>query len=228
MHRFQIVIFLFVAFSTTNPAQAQDAIAGEDIFRKCASCHQIGDGAKNRVGPVLTNIIGRPAGSFAGYKYGKSILKAGEAGLIWTPENIFEYLASPKKFLRAVLNDPRAKAKMTFSIRGEQDRNDVIAYLSSFAVAMNVPNNGFCVTNKSEETHLFAADAGDVGREIQTLNPGETLCTSEFSSPQNGFVSVFEDIEHDEGCSRLISAGATEGLIKYADFDRCEWTSHAG
>ena len=143
MHRFQIVTFLFVVLSTTNPAQAQDAIVGEDIFRKCASCHQIGDGAKNRVGPVLTNIIGRPAGSFAGYKYGKSILKAGEAGLIWTPENIFEYLASPKNFLRTFLDDPRAKAKMTFSLPVEQARTDVIAYLSSFSVAMSIPKKGF-------------------------------------------------------------------------------------
>lgn len=228
MHRYYLIFSTIIALTVTNSALAQDAVAGKDIFRKCASCHQIGDGAKNRVGPVLTNIIGRPAGRFDGYKYGKSILEAGEAGLIWTPENIFAYLESPKNFLREFLNDPRAKAKMTFSIQGEQARNDVIAYLSSYSVAMNIPNNGFCVTNKSEDTHLFAVDAGDVGRELQTLNPGETLCTSEFPSPQNGFVSVFEDIEHDEGCSRLISAGKTEGLIKYADFDRCEWTSHSG
>lgn len=156
------------------------------------------------------------------------MMEANDAGLIWTPNNIFEYLANPKGFLRAFLDDPRAKAKMSFSLPSEQARKDVIAYLTSFRVAMNTPKNGFCVTNKSEETHLFAVDAGDVGRELQTLNPGETLCTSNFSSPQSGFVSVFEDIEHDEGCSRLISAGATEGLVKYADFDRCEWTSHKG
>lgn len=228
MRRFKIVTFLFVFLSTTNPSQAQDINAGEKVFKKCASCHQIGDGAKNRVGPVLTNVVSRTAGSFAGYKYGQSMKEAGEAGLIWTPENIFEYLANPKGFLRTFLNDPRAKAKMTFSLPSDQARNDVIAYLASFSLAMNTPNNGFCVTNKSDETHLFAVDAGDAGRELQTLTPGETLCTSNFSSPQSGFVSVFEDIEHDEGCSRLISAGATEGLVKYADFDRCEWTSHKG
>ena len=228
MKRFHIAFSFFVALIATPPAQAQDAAAGEDIFRKCSACHQVGDGAKNRVGPVLTDLIGRPAGSFAGYKYGKSMLQAGEAGLIWTPESIFEYLASPKAFLRTFLDDPRAKAKMSFKLPDEQDRKDVIAYLSSFSIAMNEPKNGFCVANNSADIHLFAVDAGAAGRDVQTLNPGEVLCTTEFSAPQSGFVSVFIDIDHDEGCSRLISAGATEGMIKYADFDRCEWSSHAG
>ncbi|MEO1919013.1 MAG: hypothetical protein ABGW81_04765 [Paracoccaceae bacterium] len=43
----------------------------------------------------------------------------------------------------------------------------------------------------------------------------------------NGFISVFESIKNDEGCSRFITAGNIEGMVKYADFDRCEWTSHS-
>jgi cytochrome c2 len=227
MRRSHIAVFVSLALSAALPVQAQDVAAGEQIFRKCASCHQVGEGAKNKVGPVLTDVLGRAAGSFERYKYGKSMLAAGEAGLVWTEENIFNYLFNPKDFLRAYLNDPKAKAKMTFRLKDEQDRRDVIAYLSSFQVAMAAPTNGFCVTNQSDLTHVFAVDAGNDGRKVQELDPGESLCTTESDDPQNGFVSVFESIEHDEGCSRLITAGNTEGMIKYADFDRCEWTSHS-
>lgn len=227
MRRSHIATILSLGIATAFPGNAQDIVAGEDLFRKCAACHQIGEGAKNKVGPVLTDVVGRPAGNYEAYKYGSSMLEAGEAGLVWTEENIFNYLYNPKDFLRAFLNDPRAKAKMTFRLKDEQDRRDVIAYLSSFQMAAMAPTNGFCVTNQSELAHVFAVDAGDAGRSVQELAPGETLCTAESGAPQNGFVSVFESIEHDEGCSRLIAAGMTEGMIKYADFDRCEWSSHS-
>lgn len=226
MYRFPIAV-LALSATLALPAQAQDATAGEELFRKCTACHQIGEGAKNKAGPVLTNVIGRPAGSFEGYKYGISMVVAGEAELVWNEENIFNYLFNPKDFLRAYLDDPKAKAKMTFRLKDDQDRRDVIAYLSSFTVAMAIPTNGFCVTNQSDLTHLFAVDAGEAGRKVQELTPGATLCTAESDTPQNGFVSVFETLEHDEGCSRLITAGETEGMVKYADFDRCEWASHS-
>ncbi|MFW8593062.1 hypothetical protein [Cribrihabitans neustonicus] len=40
-------------------------------------------------------------------------------------------------------------------------------------------------------------------------------------------VSVFENAQHLEGCSRLTPMGQSERLIRYADFDRCEWRSHS-
>ncbi|MHA1128691.1 MAG: c-type cytochrome, partial [Alphaproteobacteria bacterium] len=113
MRNSHIAVIVSLALYAALPVQAQDAAAGEKLFRKCAACHQVGDGAKNKVGPVLTDVFNRTAGSFDGYKYGKSMLAAGEAGLIWTEENIFNYLFNPKDFLRAYLADPKAKAKMT-------------------------------------------------------------------------------------------------------------------
>ncbi|OUS08703.1 hypothetical protein A9Q96_04520 [Rhodobacterales bacterium 52_120_T64] len=228
MRRSHIVAVLSLTLSAALPVHAQDAAAGEQIFRKCTSCHQAGAGARNSAGPILTDVVGRAAGSVSGYRYGKSMLAAGEAGLIWNAENIFNYLFNPTEFLRAYLDDPKAKAKMNFSLKAEQDRHDVIAYLSTFQVAKAPPENGFCVTNQSELTHVFAVDAGDEGRKVEELGPGGILCTAASDAPLNGFVSVFESAEHDEGCSRLITAGNIEGMIKYSDFDRCEWTSHAG
>ncbi len=114
-------------------AQAQDAEKGEKLFKRCTSCHMIGDGAKNRTGPVLTEVVGRVAGTYEGYKYGKSIVAAGEAGLVWDEDNLFEYIADPRGFLKEYLNDPKAKAKMTFRLKKEDQRRDVIAYLATFS-----------------------------------------------------------------------------------------------
>ncbi len=114
-------------------AQEGDAAAGEKIFKKCTACHKIGDDAKNGVGPVLNSVFGRTAGTFEGYKYGKSIIAAGEKGLVWDEEQIFGYIENPRQFLRDYLDDKKAKAKMTFRLKKEEDRRNVIAYLKTFS-----------------------------------------------------------------------------------------------
>ncbi|NKB52445.1 MAG: c-type cytochrome [Rhizobiaceae bacterium] len=110
---------------------AGDAVKGKKVFKKCAACHNIGEGAKIKVGPPLTDVVGRKAASFDGFKYGKSIAAAGEAGLVWSEEELFDYLVNPKNFLRAKLENKKAKSKMAFRLKKEQDRADVIAYLKS-------------------------------------------------------------------------------------------------
>lgn len=122
------------ALGPTGVAHADgDAVAGKKIFKKCSVCHKIGEGAKNAVGPVLTGVVGRTAGTFPDYKYGKSTKAAGEAGLVWDEEKIFDYLQDPKKYLRALLEDKKAKSKMTFKLKKEEDRLNVIAYLKTFS-----------------------------------------------------------------------------------------------
>ncbi|MCL4165087.1 UNVERIFIED_CONTAM: hypothetical protein GTU68_028393, partial [Idotea baltica] len=91
--------------SSSVSAQDGDAAAGEKVFKKCSSCHNVGEGAKNKVGPALTGVLGRVAGTAPDYKYGDSIVAAGEAGLVWTDEEIFAYLEDPRKYLRAKLDD---------------------------------------------------------------------------------------------------------------------------
>lgn len=54
--------FVFVALlaaAGVGEARAQDAAAGEKVFGVCKTCHQIGENAKNVVGPVLNGLIGR-------------------------------------------------------------------------------------------------------------------------------------------------------------------------
>ncbi|MGI9353578.1 MAG: c-type cytochrome [Rhizobiaceae bacterium] len=64
---------------------------------------------KNGVGPNLTGVLRRAAGTFKGNKFGISTKAAGEKGFVWTEETLFDYLVNPKKLLWAFLDDKRGK-----------------------------------------------------------------------------------------------------------------------
>ena len=85
--------YLFAAATlliSINPVLAQDAANGEDVFKKCRTCHQVGDSAKNSVGPILNGIIGRSAGTIAGFSYSPANKEAGSKGLVWSEDNLFK------------------------------------------------------------------------------------------------------------------------------------------
>ncbi|PZR89189.1 MAG: cytochrome c family protein, partial [Stutzerimonas stutzeri] len=48
---------LALAAMAASPASAQDVTAGERSWNKCRACHQIGEGAKNLVGPQLNGLF---------------------------------------------------------------------------------------------------------------------------------------------------------------------------
>lgn len=108
------------------PAHAGDVVKGAKIYKKCVSCHMIGDGAKNRVGPHLNGIIGREIGAIADYKYSKAMVKYATTAKVWSEENLAAYLESPRKVVKG--------GRMAFAgLRKEKDRADVIAYLKENA-----------------------------------------------------------------------------------------------
>jgi cytochrome c len=84
-------------------------------------------------GPNLYAVIGRTAGSTEGFKYGKDIIAAGEAGLVWDEALIAEYVVDPKKFLQTFLDSKKAKSKMSFRLK--KGGEDVAAYLASVGPA---------------------------------------------------------------------------------------------
>jgi cytochrome c2 len=219
-------------------AHAQDADAGRLVFKKCAACHQIGDGAKNGAGPVLSGIIGRPAGSYDGFRYSKYMLAAGQAGHVWDEDSIFEYISNPTKYLRKILDNPRAKAKMRFKLKSEEDRRNVIAYLATFQTATadapeameqmtalpstDTPGR-VCVTNGTAEMRLFIVET-DNTRINEMLGAGMQLCAD---SDQGGKISVFENPDDQEGCTRIMAPNKSDTLVRYMEFDRCEWGTHS-
>jgi cytochrome c len=103
-------------------ASAQDAAAGEKIFAQCRACHQIGETAKNAVGPVLNGLFGRKAGTVANYNYSEANKNS---GITWDEATFSDYI-----------KDPRAKVpgtKMIFAgVKDEQRIKDLIAYLKQF------------------------------------------------------------------------------------------------
>lgn len=128
------------SFGSSASAQG-NAEDGEAVFRRCQTCHKIGPDAKNAVGPVLNGVIGRQAGTFPEFSYSPLNKAAGENGLVWTEELIFEYLADPAPFLKKFLTS-KGKAdlaegttRMVFKLADETDRRDVIAYIKKFSPA---------------------------------------------------------------------------------------------
>ncbi|EEE37415.1 cytochrome c family protein [Rhodobacteraceae bacterium KLH11] len=118
------------------PAYAEgDADAGKKAFNKCKSCHQIVDPAGEvivkggKTGPNLYGIAGRTAGTVEGFRYGDSLVEAGEKGLVWDEETFVAYVQDPKAFLKDYLDETSAKSKMTFKLR--KGGEDVYAYLVS-------------------------------------------------------------------------------------------------
>jgi len=113
-----------------------DAEAGEAVFNKCKACHMISDADGNdivkggKVGPNLYGVFNRVAGS-TDFRYGDSIIEAGEKGLVWNEEEFLKYVADPKEYLAEYNDDKRARSKMAFKLRDEADTANVWAYLVS-------------------------------------------------------------------------------------------------
>jgi cytochrome c len=117
-----------IALCLAGPARAGDAEAGQKVFNKCKACHAVGEGAKNRVGPELNELIGRTAGTAEGYKYSSAMQEAGAGGMVWKPETLAAFLADPKGTVKGT--------KMAFAgLKNEADVENVIAYLATFSNA---------------------------------------------------------------------------------------------
>lgn len=114
--------------ATEEPAEDPNAIdmelaeAGERLFRQCSACHQVGDNAQNRTGPVLNGIVGAPAGQVDGFRYSNPFQAAAEAGLVWTEEELHAYLEDPRGYMRGT--------RMAFrGVGDEGERAAIIEYL---------------------------------------------------------------------------------------------------
>lgn len=111
--------------ATAGVAAAQDLVAeGENVFRRCAACHAVGEGATHRVGPHLNEVVGRQAGSLEDYNYSQAMRTAGEEGLVWDEESLEEFLTNPGAMIPGT--------KMVFpGLRNEEQIAAVIAFLAS-------------------------------------------------------------------------------------------------
>ena len=116
-----------------------DAAAGEEAFSQCVTCHVVEDpsgevlaGRGAQTGPNLYGVAMRQAGIIEDFRYSDSMVEAGEAGLVWDEANFVPYVQDPTGHLREVLDDRRARGKMTYKLRDEQEAVDLYAYLATF------------------------------------------------------------------------------------------------
>ena len=118
----QLVIAAAVLVASTGVTLAQDVEAGESSFKKCMPCHDIGEDARNKVGPELNGLNGRKAGTAEGFNYSDANKNS---GLTWDEATFKEYI-----------KDPRAKVpgtKMIFpGVKNEREVNNLWAYVSQF------------------------------------------------------------------------------------------------
>lgn len=108
--------------ASSGAALAGDPAAGQTSFRKCAPCHDVGETAKNKVGPILNGLDGRHSGNIAGYNYSAANKNS---GITWSEATFKEYIKDPKAKIPGT--------KMVFAgIKDEKEADNLWSYLAQF------------------------------------------------------------------------------------------------
>jgi cytochrome c len=117
----QTVIAGLLLAGSATAALAADPVAGEKIFKmQCGICHATAAG-ENRIGPTLFGVVGRPAGSVAGFNYTADHKKL---GITWDTANLDKYLTNPRAMV--------ADTSMVYAgLKDDNERADLVAYLGT-------------------------------------------------------------------------------------------------
>lgn len=176
---------LFAALFSITSLQARAAseanpVKGAELFKQCAACHAVGEGAVSPVGPTLNHVFGRTAGSLEDFAFSDAMKAKGEdEQLIWHEKSLYIYLAGPERYVPGT--------SMGFAgLRKEKEIKDLLAFLIQFSPAYKpgseeaVPFDVASTTPLPEagpasdepeqpdlsETSLASADAIEIGGEL--------------------------------------------------------------
>jgi len=105
-----LMIGAVVLTASAGGVVAQDLAAGETAFRKCQICHEVGEAAKNKLGPELNGLDGRKAGTVEGYAYSDADKNS---GIVWSEASFKEYLENPQEKMPGT--------KMILSVKNEKE-----------------------------------------------------------------------------------------------------------
>ncbi len=122
---------ILIAASLALPASSAfadgDAKLGATVFKKCAACHTATE-AKNKVGPSLMGVVGRPVASIQGFKYSAAMKAFGADGKVWDEATLTTYLAKPRDIVKGT--------NMGFAgLKKPDEIANIIAYLKDPAAA---------------------------------------------------------------------------------------------
>jgi cytochrome c len=108
--------------ASTGVCCAQDLAAGETQFKKCGPCHDVGDKAKNKIGPMLNGLEGRHSGTMPNFKYSEANKNS---GIVWDEAQFLDYIKDPKAKIPGTI--------MVFvGIKNEGDAKNLWAFLKQF------------------------------------------------------------------------------------------------
>ena len=118
----RLILICAAATMLAPSARAQDAAAGEKVFAQCRACHQVGETAKNGVGPILNGLFGRKSGTIEGYTYTDANKNS---GITWDETVFAEYIKNPREKIPGT--------KMVYAgLKDEQRVKDIIAFLKQY------------------------------------------------------------------------------------------------
>ena len=145
-----------------------DAAKGENVFKKCAACHNAEPGGANALGPALYGVMGNPVAAHPGFAFSDPLKSKGGT---WDWETMSQWLANPKKFAPGT--------KMTFAgLSNPQDRADVMAFLNSRDSAPlpvpAAPPEGAVPDASAAKPGAGAGDGPQVGEKEPVLNEQQT------------------------------------------------------
>jgi cytochrome c len=131
-----VPIAMALAVLAAGPGRAEglgDPERGAQLYSQCSGCHEVGQGAENRIGPHLNGVFGRRAGAFEDFNYSRSLERAGNDGLVWDLVTLDAYIQNPRILVSGT--------RMSFrGLKEQQDRDDVLAYLRQFSASpQNIP-----------------------------------------------------------------------------------------
>jgi cytochrome c len=118
----RLTLSALAVIASSAVALAQDAAAGKASFNKCLACHAVGEGAKNKVGPILNGLDGRKSGMVEGYSYTEANKNS---GITWNKDQFLDYIRDPKAKIPGT--------KMVFAgIKKENEAADLWAFLAQY------------------------------------------------------------------------------------------------
>jgi cytochrome c len=102
-----------------------DVARGERVFQRCFACHSVLPGETTLPGPNLRGVIGRRAGTLAGFRFSPAMVEAGARGLVWSRETLDAYVTDPLALV------PGTEMVLIPGLRDPHDRADLIDYLQA-------------------------------------------------------------------------------------------------
>ena len=116
-----LMIGAVVLAASAGHALAQDLTAGEASFRKCHPCHDVGETAKNKLGPELNGLDGRKAGTVENGTYSQGMRNS---GITWNEQAFREFVSNPAAKVSGTM--------MLLSVTDGKEIGDLWAYLKQF------------------------------------------------------------------------------------------------